>query len=286
MPEGKPWPRVSIVTPSYNQGRFIEETIRSVLLQGYPDMEYIIMDGGSTDESTRIIKKYEEWLSFGVSEPDNGQSDAINRGFSRSTGEIMAWLNSDDFYTPNAITRAARYFIGHPQAEILYGEAWFTDESGHRLKPCRHVRETIPKWYMLNVNPIIQPATLWRRSLWLTIGQLDSSLIWGLDWEFFIRAHLRTELHYIPEFLASCRLHDDMKSYAGGPPRHAELAKIAQRYGGWWQPTNIVYQAARPYYFIRRLTLKWPEPFRKTLVSVFYAPLFVLTRLFSGKYMS
>src|SRR5213592_2149932 len=102
-PDGYPWPRISIVTPSYNQGQFIEETIRSVLLQGYPNLEYIVIDGGSTDESIAILRKYEKWIAHWVSERDKGQSEAINKGFAQATGEIFAWLNSDDVYERGAI---------------------------------------------------------------------------------------------------------------------------------------------------------------------------------------
>lgn len=122
MPDGKPWPRISIVTPSYNQGQFIEETIRSVLLQGYPDLEYIIIDGGSTDESVEIIRKYERWITFWVSEPDSGQTNAINKGFKRSTGEIVAWLNSDDVYTAGSLCTAAKAFAEQPHVAVIYGK--------------------------------------------------------------------------------------------------------------------------------------------------------------------
>jgi len=309
VPGGASWPKVSIVTPSLNQGQFIEETIRSVLLQGYPNLEYLVIDGGSTDGSLEIIHRYEPWLSSWVSEPDRGQSDAINKGFSKSSGEIMAWLNSDDTYAPKALATAARYFLENPACNMLYGEAWHTDEGGRRLRPCRTVINPIPKRHILNIDPIVQPATFWRRGLWLEIGELDTSLIWGFDWDFFIRAHLHTEhslraaiqlvlkpwsltsssdLHYIPyipEFLANSRLHDKTKTNLGGMRRHRELAGIARRHGGWYQPTNLVYQAARPSYIVQSLTAKWPACVRKPLVSLFAIPLLCLKRLLIGTFM-
>jgi glycosyltransferase involved in cell wall biosynthesis len=286
MPDGSTWPKISVVTPSLNQGQFMEETIRSVLLQGYPNLEYLVIDGGSADGSLEIIHRYEPWLSSWVSEPDRGQSDAINKGFSKSSGEIMAWLNSDDTYAPKALATAARYFLENPECTILYGEAWHTDEGGRRLRPCRYVIDPIPRHHILNIDPMVQPATFWRRDLWLQIGGLDSSLTWGFDWDFFIRAHLRADIHYIPEFLANYRLHDEMKTSLGGMRRHRELAGITRRHGGWWQPTNLVYQAARPSYGIRSLASRWPACLRKPLVYLFSIPLFCLQRLLFGRFMS
>src|SRR5437588_6081454 len=122
-PDGSCWPRISIVTPSYNQGQFIEETIRSVLLQGYPDLEYIIIDGGSQDESVEIIKKYEPWLTYWVSEQDRGQSHAINKGFDRSTGLILGWLNSDDVLLPNALATVAVAMPRPEEPVVIAGKA-------------------------------------------------------------------------------------------------------------------------------------------------------------------
>ncbi len=122
MPDGAPWPRISIVTPSFNQGQFIEETIRSVLLQGYADLEYIVIDGGSTDGSVGIIKKYKRWLTYWVSEPDRGQSHAINKGFARATGGVLAWLNSDDLYAPGALRKVGMLLAGEENA-LLAGSA-------------------------------------------------------------------------------------------------------------------------------------------------------------------
>ena len=121
MPDGNSWPKISIVTPSFNQGKYIEETIRSVLLQGYPDIEYIVIDGGSMDASLDIIKKYERWLTYWVSEPDKGQSHAINKGFAKSSGEIYAYINSDDFYCPSAFGTVAPMFEKMVSLTLLLG---------------------------------------------------------------------------------------------------------------------------------------------------------------------
>lgn len=131
---GKPWPKISIVTPSYNQGPFLEETIRSVLLQGYPNLEYIIMDGGSTDNSVEIIKKYEPWLTSWVSEKDNGQADAIHRGFMMATGELIAWQNSDDYYLPGALHAVARAYLNTPDFDVYHGRTFHCDLNGNTLK--------------------------------------------------------------------------------------------------------------------------------------------------------
>ena len=126
-PDGRAWPKISVVTPSYNQGKFIEETIRSILLQSYPNLEYIIIDGGSTDDSVQIIRKYEQWLTYWVSEPDRGQAHAINKGFARCTGELMGWINSDDSLFPNALHYLAVAHQKQPQAILLGNVLHFSD---------------------------------------------------------------------------------------------------------------------------------------------------------------
>ncbi len=285
-PVGSFWPKISIITPSLNHGRFIEETIRSVLLQSYPNLEYIVIDGASQDETMELIRKYSPWITHWVSEPDQGQAEAINKGFRKATGDIMGWLNSDDTYTPDAIWRVARYFIEHRDINMVYGEAWYVNESSDRLTPCRQVRETFSKHYLINVDPIVQPATFWSRNLWLRIGELDSRFNWGFDWEFFIRAYLHTEMRYLPEFLANYRLHDQNKTLTGGEARQAELARITRLYGRWWYPTNAVYQSSRPWYFMRRLTSRWPIIIAKPLRFISVVPLSILARLVAGKFMS
>ena len=123
MPDGKPWPRISVVTPSYNQGQFIEETIRSVLLQGYPNLEYIIVDGGSTDGSVEIVRRYGLWISSWSSERDNCQSEAINKGLRGATGEIVSWLNSDDLLTPGALHKVALRLASDDRPAVVCGVA-------------------------------------------------------------------------------------------------------------------------------------------------------------------
>src|SRR5713226_256092 len=131
MPDGRPWPRISIVTPSYNQGQFIEETIRSVLLQGYPSAEYIVIDGGSRDASFKIIKRYEHYIDYWISEKDKGQSDALNRGFARATGEYLTWVNSDDILLPNALYLIAQSIRRAPDRKWLAGNLIWVDENSN-----------------------------------------------------------------------------------------------------------------------------------------------------------
>jgi len=129
-PPDQSWPKISIVTPSFNQGTYLEKTIRSVLLQGYPNLEYIIIDGGSTDQSVEIIKKYESWVDFWVSEEDRGQSHAINKGLEKATGELLGWLNSDDYFLPDALFKLARSYLEDSSVGAIYGQGHMVDEKG------------------------------------------------------------------------------------------------------------------------------------------------------------
>jgi glycosyltransferase involved in cell wall biosynthesis len=240
MPDGRAWPRVTIVTPAYNHARFLEATLRSVLLQGYPALEYIVVDGGSTDGTIEILRRYEPWLASWVSEPDEGQTDAINKGFAPASGEIMAWLNSDDLYGPGALATVARYFAAQPQCALLYGRGWYIDEEGMRTGSCEWIRP-FDRHVFVTSNFILQPAAFWRRRLWDEAGELDVSCRWVMDWEWLLRATAVTEPHYLPMPLASWRMHDDIKTVTGGRARRAEIAAVSRCYGGFWQPTQLVY---------------------------------------------
>jgi glycosyltransferase involved in cell wall biosynthesis len=241
LPDGRPWPMVSIVTPSYNQGPFLEQTIRSVLLQGYPNLEYIVVDGGSIDESVAILRKYDSWLTYWVSERDQGQSDAINKGFARASGEILGWLNSDDLYEPNALGLISAYFNNTPECELLYGNGWYIDEKGHKKAPCYWVKP-FNRRLLLTFNFILQPAAFWRRSLWERAGILDISQHWAMDWDWFLRGTAYTVPHYLPKDLALWRIRSGMKTVYGGWRRRIEIANISRRYGGIWQPTYLAFK--------------------------------------------
>jgi len=179
------WPRITVVTPSFNQGQFLEETIRSVLMQGYPNLEYIIMDGGSRDSSIDVIRHYAAWLSHWESAKDNGQADAINRGFARGTGQILAWLNSDDVYRPGALFAVAKCFLADPGLSIAYSTCETID--GNSICHAIHVPPEFSVYGLLKNNFIAQPATFLSRSLWEVIG-LNANRHYAFDYEMWIKA--------------------------------------------------------------------------------------------------
>ena len=214
MPDGQPWPLVSIVTPSYNQAQFIEETIRSVLLQGYPNLEYIIIDGGSTDGSVDIIRKYEPWLAYWVSEKDAGQADAINKGWQRSSGEILAWLNSDDVYNREAIVSAVQFLVENPAVDMVYSDCYAIDEASRVLGPMEGVRDFDVGLLMQAANHIPQPTVFFRRRVLDRVGMLDDSLRYVMDYDFWLRVGLKCTVRRIPGILANFRMHGASKSEA------------------------------------------------------------------------
>lgn len=178
-------PKISIVTPSFNQGQYIEETIRSVILQNYPNLEYIIIDGGSTDETVNIIKKYERWLSFWISEPDSGQSEAINKGLCYASGDIFNWLNSDDIYLPNVFWAISRYFSENKDLNVLCAREYLMYENGKKLLTngtilCSTLEETIA------VGRIQQPPTFFRLSIVNKLGGVDNKLHFCMDTELWV----------------------------------------------------------------------------------------------------
>jgi len=211
MPDGRHWPKISIVTPSLNQGQFLEETIRSVLLQHYPNLEYIIMDGGSTDNSIEIIKKYETWLNYWVSEKDNGQADAIQRGFDKASGKIIGWLNSDDLLLPNALAKVAKQFMLFPDMELLIGGAIMIDSDSNPV----HRRYCYAQSYnslLFLCQYFLQASSFWTKKVFRTIGGLDTSLKFCFDYDLFLKLALRRNPGKVDAFLSEFRLHDKTKT--------------------------------------------------------------------------
>jgi glycosyltransferase involved in cell wall biosynthesis len=207
MPDGTLWPKISVVTPSFNQGQFIEETIRSVLLQGYPNLEYIIIDGGSRDNSLEIIKKYQPWLAFWVSEPDRGQSHAINKGIQRATGEILYWQNSDDICLPDAFRTVATAFSSKPGVKLVTGQARLID---HLSQIIGEVRSYFTGWEEVATNPgnsVRQISTFFSRRIFDELGLLDENPRLAMDTELLFRFTRNNRPLVLNEYLAAYRTH-------------------------------------------------------------------------------
>jgi glycosyltransferase involved in cell wall biosynthesis len=211
MPDGSAWPRISVVTPSYNQGEFIEETIRSVLLQGYPNLDYIIIDGGSTDSSVQIIKKYEPWLTFWTTEKDNGQADAINKGLDRATGEIANWLNSDDLLYIGALKRVALAYCADKTADLYNGSAVRIDREGNYGTAYDARPLSVEKAFQGKI-PLPQPAIFFKRGSWAQHGKLKN-FYYAIDTDLFLSCIVSGHSRLISgPPVALMRIHEDAKT--------------------------------------------------------------------------
>jgi len=208
-------PKISIVTPSYNQGQFLEETIQSVLSQDYPHLEYFVFDGGSTDNSVDIIKKYEDQLACWVSEPDRGQSDAINKGFRRATGEIVTWLCSDDTYFPEALKSAGAFFSKHPEVDVVYGDVAAIDAKSQIFAAIRSLNFSL-LGLLSRIGSIPQPASFFRHKILDQVGFLDEKIDYCMDYEFYLRTAIAGfKFQRIPKTLATYRYHSASKTVTG-----------------------------------------------------------------------
>lgn len=185
-------PLVSIITPSFNQGQFLEQTLRSVLEQDYPHLEYLVIDGGSTDGSLAIIQRHASRLAYWVSESDRGQAHAINKGLQRARGELLGWLNSDDLLLPGTVSRAVETFTNHPQVDVVYGRLERIDEQNRLVSTPILPKDRVTFNLSLVIGECVvnQPGSFWRRSATKKVGYLDESLIYALDYEYWIRMAL------------------------------------------------------------------------------------------------
>jgi glycosyltransferase involved in cell wall biosynthesis len=223
--------RVTIVTPSFNQAKYLERTIQSVLAQDYPDVEYIVIDGGSHDGSAAIIEQYNERLAYWQSKPDNGQTDAINQGFARATGQVMAWLNSDDTLEPWAVSRAVEALIRHPEAGMVYGHGWFINADDEKIGEFPSAQTDYRRLRRGYVH-ICQQAAFWRADLWRKVAPLDDSIYFAMDYDLWLRLARLAPLIHISEHWANFRLHGDAKTIAEDDRCWPDMLRIHLRDGG------------------------------------------------------
>jgi glycosyltransferase involved in cell wall biosynthesis len=229
MPHDSQWPSVSIVIPSYDSAPFLEEAIRSVLLQGYPAIELLVMDGGSSDGSVAIIEKYEPWLSGWVSEPDRGQSHAVNKGVLRATAEKLLWLNADDLCLPGAFAAAATGFA-HPTAPVVVvGQAKVIDSSGIEIAKL-HSRFTNWHEYASRKNTIRQVSTFFRRDVFLEAGLLDESLRYSMDRDLLLRMTKKYTPHIVDDYLTAFRNREDSRFHGSLVDGYRESDEVTARY--------------------------------------------------------
>jgi len=232
IPDGSPCPKISIVTPSYNQANFLEKTIVSVLNQNYPNLEYIIIDGGSTDGSVEIIRKYEKYLTYWVSEADGGQSNAINKGFKHATGELFGWLNSDDYYLPGALPAVAKTYrdAGKPCAVVGIGRA--IDCRGRMLFEQQPGRLDYESVLECKEHWIYQPACLFPAEAYWSVGGLDEQLHYAMDFDLFVKLSKRVPFVRLDRCISVALCHPAAKTKAARGKMFAEVRLIQMRHGG------------------------------------------------------
>lgn len=246
--------KISIITPSFNQGRFIEETILSIKNQSYKNVEHIIIDGGSTDDTIDIIKKYEKTYNMKwISEKDEGQADAINKGFKKSTGNILTWLNSDDTYNKNALAEVASKFNSNSNCMFIYGSANIIDDSNNMIKAAHEVEDYNRK-LLEKRDYISQPSTFYRKELIDRIGLLDKNLYWTMDWDLWLRASKICNLDKVNFTFANMRVYEGIKTLTKIDKRSMEMNRVLKK--------NNVKRISRYYYFwisiIQGLFMKYP----------------------------
>ena len=226
------WPRITIVTPSYNQGQYLEETIRSVLSQGYPNLEYIVMDGGSIDNSVDIIRRYEAQIAYWESQPDGGQSAAIQSGFGKASGVILGYLNSDDVLLPGSLEAIGRFYASHKSAGMIVGKSLIIDSISRIQRPVWGFPPTFYSLLFWGTGGFNQPASFWTREAFFDVGGLDPSLHFAFDYDFYTRlSRKKYKIMRIDTFLAAFRYHETSKTSTLQSVRVREDALVQHRNG-------------------------------------------------------
>lgn len=241
-------PTIALVTPSYQQGRFLERTIYSVVRQEYPRLEYVVQDGGSSDETLDVLQRSDRLLTRWVSEEDDGQADAINRGFRETTGDVMAWLNSDDLLLPGAMAYVGRFFYEHPDVDVVYGNRLMIDEDDRQ----------IGEWILprhddiaLTLEDFIPQETLfWRRRVWNAVGgRVDPEFDYALDWDLLLRFRdAGAKMVRLPRYLGAFRVHDEQKTTAFRGLGQDECARLMTRVHGRNLPRDEVVDRLKRYF--------------------------------------
>jgi glycosyltransferase involved in cell wall biosynthesis len=235
------WPQISLITPSYNQYNYISETLKSVAIQKYPNLEYIVIDGGSSDGSVEIIKEYSQHIKYWVSESDSGQTDALLKGFSRATGDILCWLNSDDVLEPNTLFEVAEFFLEHPEAEIVYGNATWIDKDSRILRSKKE-HDFNQFVFLYDHNYIPQPSTFWRRSLYEKTGGLNPHVSVAMDTDFWARCLQHTKFYHVNKQWSRMRYHEEAKTHPNKMRylARAQVKEIRRKYYGKNDPDWIL----------------------------------------------
>jgi glycosyltransferase involved in cell wall biosynthesis len=221
-------PKISIVTCSYQQGRFIDSTLRSVLEQNYPNLEYIVVDGGSADGSVQAIQRHAAQLAYWVSEPDKGQTDALSKGFQRCTGDVLGWLCSDDLLMPGSLERVGRFFAEHPQADWVFGDALWIDAQGKALRPKKEMPWSSAV-FLFDHNYLAQPSVFWRRGLFERAGGLDSRWNLAMDADLWLRFARLSRPQHLSHYLSCMRFYPEQKTRLLKPAGRREDEALRQR---------------------------------------------------------
>ena len=272
--DGCSWPKISIVTPSYNQSQFLEETICSIIRQNYPNLEYIVIDGGSTDGSVDILRKYSEHIDYWVSEPDEGQGHAINKGFEHATGDWLAWLNSDDIYLPGALQRVAGVIRANENLDWIVGSTVVADENKVPIRKFEPVCDT-DDWTDFLCNKRVtgtslpQPSSFWSRRAWEKAGKLDETLRYVMDYEYWVRlAKSRYRPVLVQMDLALFRLSEASKSGSGMAKFIKEEKLVVEKYmkgqDAWTMAVLLLYKT-----FLREF--RWYRMTKSRALNALYA---------------
>ncbi|MHC1740449.1 MAG: glycosyltransferase family 2 protein [Anaerolineaceae bacterium] len=245
---------VSIITPSFNQGKYLAETMGSVLRQDYSHLEYIVIDGASTDNSVEILRSFEKELAYWRSEPDKGQTEAINKGFAQAKGQIFAWINSDDTYNPGAVSQAVQYLHDHPDVGVVYSDLNFIDEDSRVIGKFPAAQTDLARLRRGYVH-VPQPAAFFRAELWKQVGPLDDSFFFAMDYDLWVRLAKISKLQYLPgKVWANFRLHAGAKTVDADARCWPEMLRVHYRDGG------SVFSAIVAKYYLRKIAaplLRW-----------------------------